>query len=134
MFILSLAEMTELITNCDRFARLKHSSALSHAFTEHGAVMAATILNTPKAVEVSVYVVRAFIQQRAILMAHADLSLQFANLERKLITSMNMLLEHDDTLLTHESQIDALIEAINEIRTPPAIPRRTIGFRIDDDV
>jgi len=76
--------------------------------------MAANVLNSPKAVEVSVYVVRAFIQQRAMLMAHADLSLQLERLERKLISSVNLLREHDDTLLAHESQIEAMIEAINE--------------------
>jgi len=95
--------------------------------------MAANVLNSPKAVEVSVYVVRAFIQQRAMLMAHADLSLQLERLERKLISSVNLLREHDDTLLAHESQIEAMIEAINEIRTPLTTPRRSIGFRSEAD-
>ena len=106
---------------------------LPYVFTEHGAVMAAMILNSPKAVEVSVYVVRAFIQQRAMLAAHADLSLQLARLERKLITSVNLLREHDDTLTAHESQLETLIEAINDIRTPPATSRRPIGFRAGED-
>ncbi len=106
---------------------------LPYAFTEHGAVMAATIFSSSRAVAVSVYVVRAFIQQRALLAAHADLSLQLERLERKLLSSVNLLREHDDTLLAHESQIEALIEAINEIRTPPATPRRPIGFLADED-
>lgn len=106
---------------------------LPFAFTEHGALMAANILNSSKAIEMSVYVIRAFIQQRAILAAHADLSLQLARLERKLITSVSLLQEHDDTLLAHESQLEALIEAINEIRTPPTTCRRPIGFRAGED-
>ena len=107
---------------------------LPYVFTEHGALMAANVLNSERAEEVSVFVVRAFIQQRALLAAHTDLSLQLERLERKLIVSVNLLREHDDTLQSHESQIEAIIDAINEIRTPPATPRRPIGFGADDDI
>lgn len=106
---------------------------LPYAFTEHGALMAAMILNSSKAVEVSVYVVRAFIQQRAMLASHAELAVKLERIERRLIASANMLREHDDTLTAHDSQIEALIEAINEIRTPPDTPRRAIGFRAGED-
>lgn len=133
VFTLTEVEKSELVTNCDQFTALKHSYAMPHAFTEHGALMAANVLNSPKAVEMSVYVVRAFIQQRAMLAAHVDLSLQLERLERKLISSVNLLREHDDTLVAHESQIKALIEAINAIRTPPATPRREIGFRSHEE-
>jgi len=61
VFQLTRTEKRELVTDCDRFARLKHSTALPNAFTEHGAVMAATILNSDAAVRASVFVVRAFI-------------------------------------------------------------------------
>jgi hypothetical protein len=131
---ITATERDEVIKICDNLERIKFSPKLPYAFTEHGAVMAATILNTPKAVEVSVFVVRAFIQQRALLMAHADLSLQLARLEHKLISSVNLLREHDDMLVAHESQIEALIEAINEIRMPPPTPRRSIGFHAGEDV
>ena len=113
--------------------RGQHRKYLPYAFTEHGALMAATILNSPKAVEVSVYVMRAFIQQRAMLASNAELALKMERIERRLITSVNLLREHDDTLTAHDSQIEALIEAINEIRTPPATPRRAIGFRAGED-
>lgn len=106
---------------------------IPRVFTEYGAVMAASVLNSPTAVEVSVYVTRAFVQQRAILASNADLALKLERIERRLIASVDLLREHDDTLTAHESQIEALIEAINEIRTPPATPRRSIGFRTDDE-
>jgi len=106
---------------------------LPNVFTEYGTVMAASVLNSPKAVEVSVFVVRAFVQQRTLLTAHADLALQLERLERKLLSSVNLLREHDDTLLAHESQIEVLIEAINAIRTPPESPRRPIGFRAGEE-
>lgn len=81
----------------------------------------------------SVYVIRTFIQQREMLIANTDLTIQLERLERKLITRVNLLREHDDTLLAHESQIESLIDAINEIRNPPVSPRRAIGFRDGED-
>jgi ORF6N domain len=57
-------EKAELVTSCDRFNKLKHSTVLPHAFTEHGAIMVASMLNSPRAVEMSVFVVRAFVRSR----------------------------------------------------------------------
>src|SRR2546430_13881545 len=64
IFQLSAEEKLKVITNCDHLARLKFAKSLPIAFTEHGALMAATVLNSPQAVAMSVYVVRAFIQMR----------------------------------------------------------------------
>ena len=100
---------------------------LPYAFTEHGAVMAATVLNSPKAVEVSVFIVRAFIQQRAILASHADLALKPERLERKLLAGLTLT---EDRLDDHENQLEQLIEAIRELRTPPTA--RAIGFRVGE--
>jgi hypothetical protein len=60
MFRLTKQEKTEVVTNCDHLQKLKFSPVLPYAFTEHGAVMLANILNAPRAIKVSVYVVRAF--------------------------------------------------------------------------
>jgi hypothetical protein len=106
---------------------------LPYAFTEHGAVMAAMVLNSPKAVEVSVYVVRAFVQQRALLAANADLAAKLAKIETQLLASVNLLREHDDMLTAHDAPIDALVEAIHELMIPPDTPRRPIGFHTDHD-
>ena len=115
MFQLDRHEQSELVANCDRFARLKHSTALPYAFTEHGAIMAASVLNSPRAVEVSVYVVRAFVRLRQMLASHKELGRKLAQLERK--------------LATHDTQILALIEAIRQLATPPKPQRRArIGF------
>jgi len=80
-------------------------------FTEHGAVMAASVLNTPKAVEISVYVVRAFIRQRAILASDAELALKLEQLEKKLLATYTL---HEDRLDAHESQLEDIIETIHE--------------------
>lgn len=95
--------------------------------------MAATVLNSPKAVEVSIYVVRAFVQQRAMLAANAELALKLEQIERKLLASVHLLQAHDDQLTAHEAQLDALVEAIRELMAPPDTPRRPIGFLAGDD-
>ena len=63
----------ELVAKCDRFSRLKHSTAFPLVFTEHGAIMAANVLNSQRAIEASVYVVRAFVKMREVLATHKEL-------------------------------------------------------------
>ena len=87
------------------------------AFTEHGAVMAASVLNTPRAVEVSVYVVRAFVRLRELLSTHAEIS-----------AKLNELFARLDN---HDAQIAALMEAIHALMTLPEPSSRQIGFRSD---
>ena len=62
MFQLSPAEKTEVVANCDHLRGLKFSSQRPFAVTEHGAIMAANVLNSPQAVQASVFVVRAFVK------------------------------------------------------------------------
>ena len=89
-----------------------------YAFTEHGALMAASVLNTPRAVEVSVYVVRAFIRLRQVLAAHTELSHKLAELEMRVDG--------------HDEQIAALIEGIRQLLAPPETPPRKLGFRVKE--
>lgn len=86
-----------------------------YAFTEHGALMAASVLNSPRAVEVGVYVVRAFVRMRELLAGHAELSHKLAELEGRVDG--------------HDEHIAALIEAIRQLLTPPDPPQRRLGFR-----
>jgi len=77
--------------------------------------MAASVLNSPRAVKVSVYVVRAFVKLREVVSTHKELARKLAELERRLDT--------------HDDQIEALLEAIRELMAPPPEPRRRhIGF------
>jgi len=118
MFQLSADEKAEVIANCDHLDRLKFSKALPYAFTEHGAIMAASVLNSPKAVEVSVFVVRAFVQLREVLAGHKELARKIAQLERK--------------LGDHDEQIMVLVEAIKQLMDPKPPPKtRRIGFNTD---
>jgi hypothetical protein len=108
------------------FATLKsgrgqHRKYAPYAFTEHGAIMAATILNSPRAIEMSVYVVRAFVQLRELLGSNRELARRFAQLEARL----------DKKLTDHDAAIAAILSAIRELMNPPAPKRRSIGFTAD---
>jgi hypothetical protein len=126
MFALTDEEKTEVVTNCDHLQQLKFSRALPYVFTEHGAIMAAAILNTPLAVEVSVYVVRAFVRLREMLVSNAEFARKLERLEHKLAA-------HDGKLTTHDEAIAAVLSAIRELMSPPEPPKkRRIGFIQDD--
>lgn len=84
------------------------------AFTEHGAIMAATVLNSPRAVEMSVYIVRAFVRFREMLSSHRELSAKLGELESRL----------DD----HDQAIGGLIRAIKALMEPEAPRKRPIGY------
>ena len=95
-----------------------------YAFTEHGAIMAATILNSPHAVEVSVYVVRAFVELRSMLTAHKELARKLDELEARV----------EKRLTAHDQAIASILEAIRELMRPPApSKRRPIGFVASND-
>ena len=83
LFQLTAAEKQEVITNCEHLHRLKFSVRLPYAFTEHGTIMAATILNSRRTVEVSVFVVRAFVKLRPFVWAHKELAAKLDQLEKK---------------------------------------------------
>ena len=67
MFQLTATEKAEVVANCDHLSKLKYSPSLPYAFTEHGALMVASVLNSPRAVEMSVFIVRAFVQLRQVI-------------------------------------------------------------------
>ena len=115
MFRLTPGERDGLVTDCDRLARLKHSSSMPRAFTEHGAVMLAAVLNSRRAVDVSVFVVRAFVRMRRMLGDHRKLALKVAELET--------------TVAGHGKNIAAIVAAIRQLVQPPdRKPRGKLGF------
>ena len=94
-------------------------------FTEHGALMAATILNSPRAVEVSVYVVRAFVRLREMAATHGDLAKRLAELEDK---TEALAMNHDTFSRNTRAQLKQVFDALRELMTPPEPPKRPIGF------
>jgi hypothetical protein len=88
-----------------------------YAFTEHGAIMAASVLNSPRAVEMSIFVVRAFLRLRETLATHKALAAKLTELEQRLETTDHRIVE--------------IVKAIHMLAMPPEKPARRIGFRPD---
>jgi hypothetical protein len=93
---------------------------LPHVFTEHGAIMLATVLNSPVAIEASVRVVRAFVHLREMLASNKELASKLAELERR--------------LGAHDQAIATLFQAIKQLIEPPPAEekRREMGFHIKE--
>ena len=104
-------------TATSKAGRGQHRKYLPYVFTEHGAIMAASVLKSPQAVEMSVFVVRAFVQLRELLSTSRELSARLDELERK--------------LSTHDQAIAGVIDAIRRLTSVPAKPGRPIGFTAD---
>lgn len=111
MFQLTVEEKHEVVTICDHLQRLKFSPTLPYAFTEHGAIMAANILNSERAITASVQVVRAFVRLRLLLASHSELARKLEALEKK-----------------YDSQFKIVFDAIRQLMAPPEPKARPIGF------
>lgn len=111
MFQLTKEEKDEVVTVCDHLRKLKFSPSLPNAFTEHGAIMVATILNSPIAVKTSIQVVRAFVRLREMIASHKGLAKRLDELEKK-----------------YDAQFKVVFDAIRQLMTPPEPKRRRIGF------
>jgi len=112
MFQLTKIEKEEVVTNCDHLTKLKFSPVLPNVFTEHGAIMAANVLNSPRAVEVSAYVVRAFVRLREMIASNKDFSRKLDELEKK-----------------YNAQFNVVFDAIRSLMAQPEPHKRKIGFK-----
>jgi hypothetical protein len=100
--------------------RGQHRKYLPYAFTEHGALMAATVLNSPRAVAMSLYIVRAFVKMREDLAGNAAI--------------LKRLAEIDKTLLLHDAGLRQIFEKLRPLlEPPPAPPKPEIGFHVKED-
>lgn len=117
--------MFQLTTRENKSLRLQFATSnkgrggrrfLPYAFTEHGAIMAATVLNSPRAVAMSVHVVRAFVRLREMLAANRQFAVHIEELEQRLDT--------------HDTAIQDIIDTIKRLMVPPARAGRKIGFQL----
>jgi hypothetical protein len=113
-FQLTPDEKAEVVATCDHLRPLRFSPTLPHAFTEHGAVMLATVLQTQVAIAASIQVVRAFVRLRLLLADNRDLARRLDALEAR-----------------YDGQFKAVFTAIRALMTPPEKPTRRIGFRAE---
>ena len=118
-FMFQLTRTEALENSTSQIAILKQGANVKHlpyAFTEHGAIMAANVLNSPQAVAMSVYIVRAFIQQREVLATNDAI--------------LKRLAEIDQTLLLHDKALrDIYRKLLPLLQPPPDPPKPKIGFR-----
>ena len=103
-----------MVTNRDHLRALKFSPVLPWAFTEHGSIMVAAVLNSPRAVEMSVFVVRAFVRLREFARAHAGLAAKLNAIERR--------------VAGHDADLKRMFAALRTLIDHPTKPPRRIGF------
>ncbi len=115
MFRLSLYERNELVTICDRFEGLKHSTSMPLAFTEQGVAMLSSILKSKRAIQVNIQIMNTFVHLRRMLADNKVLSQRLEELERK-----------------YDTQFKVVFDALRKLITPPDPPKRSIGFQVKE--
>jgi len=114
IFQLTAEEKAEVVANCDHLSRMRFSSTLPLAFTEHGAIMAASVLSSKRAIDASVMVVRVFVRLRQLLASHAELARKLESLEKKC-----------------DLEFEQVYDTIRALMSPPddVPPKEPIGFQ-----
>jgi hypothetical protein len=116
MFQLTEAEKEKVVTDCDHLKSFKFSTQLPYAFTEQGVAMLSSVLNSERAIQVNIAVMRAFVKLKQILSMNKDLAYKLTELEHK--------------IEKHGENIQAIFEAIRKLMAPPPIkPKPRIGFK-----
>lgn len=119
MFQLSQEEKEEVAANCDHLKTLKFSPVLPYVFTEYGAVMLASVLNSQRAIAVNIQIVRIFTRMRELIFTQQDILLKLQQLERKVDS--------------HDKHIQLIFQALKELLQKPSTPRKMIGFKRYDE-
>jgi len=109
-------DLRSQIVTLKKLGRGQHRKYLPWVYTEHGAIMAATLLNSPQAAAMSVFIVRAFVQMREQILANADV--------------LKRLAQIDQTLLKHDRSLQIVWQELQPLlQPPPALPKQRIGFQ-----
>jgi hypothetical protein len=115
MFQLTKQELKEVVANCDHLRNIRFSHSLPYAFTEHGILMLSSVLNSDKAIEVNIQIMRTFTKLRALMEVHKDLREKIEDMERK-----------------YDAQFQMVFRAVKKLLEPPKPkkPRVPYGFQI----
>lgn len=120
MFQLTQEEKQEVVANCDHLKVLIFSPNLPFAFTEHGAVMLASVLNSETAIQANIQIVRVFTTMREIALNNKEMIKKIKKLEEK--------------IGTHDKELGVIFETLRKmLHTPPPPKRNRIGFLREDD-
>lgn len=118
MFKLAEEEKNEVVAICDHLIDLKFSHNLPNAFTEHGVTMLSSVLNSERAVHMSIFIVRAFIKMREMLATHKDLAHKIDEIEK---------IQKDQG-----NRLASVYSVVKQLLNEPEKPRKQIGFRPRD--
>ena len=129
-FQLTENEMDELVTNCDRFINMKHSTVASYVFTEQGVAMLSAVLRSETAVQVSIRIMKAFVELRHYVSSQivkTDDKAELAEIRRLLL----LHIDHCDKKFSEQDRkISQIIQVLNNLIDEPK-PKRKIGFSTD---
>jgi len=112
MFRLTKNEFAELVANCDHLQGLKFRSTLPYVFTEQGVAMLAAVLNSQKAIDVNIQIMRAFVKLRHYVLAKNGTDEQIAELRKMLMVYME---NTDYKISKHDKAIEKIIIALNNL-------------------
>lgn len=116
MFEITREERNELVPIWRQFDKAKHSYIMPYAFTEHGVAMLASVLNSQKAVKISIIIIKTFVKLREMLSTHKELAYQLNELEKR--------------IEKHDTEIKSICDAIRQLMVPPPVkPRVITGFK-----
>jgi len=116
MFQLTKAERDEVITICDNLKKLKYYPSLPHVFTEQGVSMLSSVLNSERAINVNIQIMRTFTKLREMIENNQELRKKIEDMEKK-----------------YDKQFQVVFEAIKHLIIPELKPRRKIGFYVADE-
>ena len=118
MFQLDEEEKAEVVANCDHLKTLKFSPNLPNAFTEHGAVMLASVLNSDTAIQVNIQIIRVFTKMREMLLTNKDILLKLEKMQTD--------------VKENRKDITLIFEALKQLLNPLQPKRKMIGFNRKD--
>ncbi len=118
MFQITREEKEEVVAKCDHLKELKFSPNLPYVFTEHGAVMLASVLNSDRAIAVNIQIVRIFTRMREMILTNKEILLKLEQMERR--------------VSDHDEQIEIVFEYLKQLLISPQEPRVRIGFTRHD--
>lgn len=124
MFQVTDEEQNELVTNCDHLSKLKYSTTNAYAFTEHGVTMLASVLNSERAIEINVQIVRAFIKLRQYVAMQGSAIKEIAEIKQTLMLHIDNC---DRRFDEHEKAIQKIISVLNNLIEQPKETKK-IGF------
>ncbi len=125
MFQLNKQEKDQVVTNCDHLNKLKFSTKLPFAFTEHGIAMLSSVLNSEKAIRINIQIIRTFIKMKKMILSYKDMQYIIKKIENDLKSNRNKIIKNKDNIEVIANIVQTLIEK------PKPKKKYKIGFKPD---